>query len=346
MSREPPHIGFLLLPGFTLTPFAALVDVLRLAADQGDRSRPMRLRWSIVAVGLDAVPSSSGVTIGPPEPLGEPSRFDYLVVCGGLLRRSHAADPVIEDYLRRADAAGATIVGLCTGVFMLAQAGLLAGRQACVSWFHLAEFRDEFPDVRADATQLYTVDGRAITCAGGTGAVDVGALIVERHVGAAAARKALHIMVIDDVRPASFPQPQPTLIEAVTDIRVRQAVLLIEQDIATPPSVAALARAVGTSRRQLERLFVAATGRSPAAFVAELRLHHADWLMRTTTRPLTEIAAACGFSDTGHLSRRYRAAFGKAPSVARLDQGRFLPGERRPYAVDNLLDEGVPTAHR
>ncbi len=329
-----PSVAFLPLPNFTLTPFAGLMDMLRLAADEGDGSRPVKLRWSVIGVDGAPVRSSCGVEIQPWEGLGAPARFDYIIVCGGLLRRTHGSDLQIEAYLRAAAAAGATIVGLCTGVFMLAQAGLLAGRRACVSWFHLADFQAQFPDARPDATQLYAVDGPVITCAGGTGAVDVGALIVERRLGPAAAKKALHILVVDAARPASFPQPQPAFAEAIADLRIRRAALAIEQNLGAALSVPALARQAGLSRRQFERLFGAETGFSPAAFIAAMRLRYADWLVRTTDRPLTEIAETCGFSDSAHLSRRYRAKHGRAPSTAR-QAGGFSHGERRPYTRSN-----------
>lgn len=334
MSVPPVQlsVGFVLLPAFTMTPFAALVDVLRLAADDGDGSRPVRCRWRILGARGAPVRSSAGIEIAPDEAHGDPARFDYLVVCGGLLRHSHANDPAIEDYVRAAAAAGVSVIALCTGSFTIARAGLLDGRRACVSWFHHAEFADEFPSVTPVATQLFVVDGNVVTCAGGTGAIDVGAWMIERHLGHGVARKVLDILVADDARPPTAPQPHPSITGQLRDARVRRAALLIEQRLSNPPAIETLARDVGVSRRQLERLFLAETGKSPTAFIGEARLRYARWLMATSARTLTAIAGECGFADAGHFSRRYKARFGVPPSSDRVHAGAANAEDRRPYA--------------
>lgn len=331
-GKDQPRlsVGFLLLPGFTLTPFSSLLDMLRLAADDGDGSRPRRCRWRTLSAGGASVRCSAGVEVAPDEALGDPRRFDYIVVCGGLLRSQEADPEACVAFVKAAAAAGVTLVALCTGSFLLARAGLLDGRTACVSWFHLNEFAEAFPRVRPDATQLYAVDGNVVTCAGGTGAVDVGAWMIERHLGHAAVRKALDILVVEEARPAHTPQPRPSFVGAMRDERVRRCALLIEQRLSDPPSPSALARAVGLSPRQLGRLFVEETGLTPGAFVNELRLRYAQWLMNSSRKTLTAIASECGFTDAAHFSRRYSARFGTRPSADRR-VGSASAGERRPY---------------
>jgi transcriptional regulator GlxA family with amidase domain len=329
---RPVTIGLLPLPMFTLTPFSALLDVIRLAADEGDRSRPVRLRWTVVGLSLEPVTSSCGVALRPWEGLGDPARFDVLVLCGGLLDRDRRADEAVRAYLNAAAEVGVTIVSLCTAVFDLAESGLLDGRRACVSWFHAAEFRARFARVHAVASQLFVEDGTFITCSGGTGAADVGALIVERHLGAAPARKALDILLIEEPRGADHPQPTPVA-PGIENEAVRRAILAVEERLDRSVSIDRLAALVGLSRRQLERQFVAGTGKSPQAFIAELRLRYADWMVRATRLPQTEIAQRCGFADSSHFARNYRAHFGVTPSAARRAGGRFAEGERRPYRL-------------
>lgn len=326
-----PTIALLPLPNFTLTSFALFLDVVRLAADEGDRSRPIRHRWVTVAPTLDPVRASNGLETRPWETLGDPSRFDYIVVCGGLLRRRHDQDAEIEDWLRRADAAGVVILGLCTGVFTLAQAGLLNGYRVCVSWFHVHEFYEEFPEAHAVASELLVVDRDRVTCAGGRGAADMAAWIIERHAGASVARKALDILLFGAPRHGDQLQPRPPLADAVGNDAVRRAILLIEEHHDRVLPIPVLARAVGLSRRQLERLFTQETGKGPAAFAVELRLRHADWLMATTERTLTDIALECGYADVAHFSRSYKQHFGASPSAGRRHAGGYIAGERRPY---------------
>lgn len=325
------RFGFLPLSNFTITPFSAMLDVVRLAADEGDRSRPIKIEWSLIGPGLDPIRASCGVEVRPTEHLGDPARFDYIVVCGGLLRRDRRRDDEIEDFLRHARSAGVGLVALCTGPFLLAQAGVLDGRRVCVSWYHLQEFAELHPGISADAARLFVVDDGIFTCAGGTGAADLGAHIIRKHFGDALAQKALNIMLIDAARNEDFPQPPPSLAAAVSDRRVRQAALLMEQALDAPLPVEKLARRLGLSRRQLERIFRTEAGMSPSAFLAELRLGHADWLIRRGDLTFTRISEICGFSDSSHLSRSYRARFGLSPTQARGIPDDRLRGERRPY---------------
>lgn len=324
-------VGILPLENFTLTPFAALIDMLRLAADEGDGSRQIRISWTVIGASLEPVRSSCGVAIRPWEVLGKPEKFDYLVICGGLLRRDRRLDADLEEYIREAAHRDVRLIGLCTGVFLLAQAGVVDGRTVCVSWYHLQEFEDGFPDVAADATKLFVVDGPILTCAGGPGAADLAAHIIADHLGAALAQKALNILVMDSVRTEGLPQPPPSLAVGVRDPRIRQAALIFEQSLDSPPTMDRLAKRIGLSRRQLERLFVAETGRSPASFLAELRLERADWMIRSGNLQFTRIAEMAGFADSSHLTRAYRKRFGRTPSQARECPDDRLKGERRPY---------------
>src|SRR5688572_2376567 len=169
----PLTIGFLLLPNFTLTAFAAFLDAFRLAADEGDKSRQISYRWAVMSLGDCAVKSSSGVVVQPTERLCHPKQLDYLTVVGGLLRASDYRNSKLAEYLREVAGAGLPLIGLGTGSFALAHAGLLAGRRCCVSWYHLQDFRDAFPNQPVVSDQLFVVDRDRITCAGGTGVVDL-----------------------------------------------------------------------------------------------------------------------------------------------------------------------------
>lgn len=304
-------VGFILLPSFTMTPFAALTDMLRLAADDGDRSRPRRARWRVVGSG--ATMSSAGISVEPSEPIGNLNRFDHVVVCGGLLPPEGQYDGELLAALRQAH----SVIGLCTASFALAQAGLLDGRRACVSWFHHAAFRDAYPDIIVSGTEIFIVDGSVVTCAGGAGALDVGAWLIERHLGAATARKALDILLAAESRAPDAPQPHRTA-RPLRDARLRTVALLVEQRLGSPPGVRQLAATVGMSSRHLARLFVGETGLTPTAFIRDAQLNQSRLLIATTRRSLSHIANETGFADAAHFSRAFRRRFGVPPSrVAR-----------------------------
>ena len=315
-------VGFILLRNFTLLPFAAIIDALRLAADEGDRSRQINCHWTILGEPDKTIRASCGVRVDAWEPPGDPTRFDYIVVVGGLLHRGEPASPATLDYLAAAAAAGVTLVGVCTGAIALARAGLMSGRRCCVSWFHYNDLVDEFPDVIPVADQLFVVDGRLITCAGGAGAVDLAGWMIEKHLGPGWAQKSLHIMVVDRARPPNTPQPQPPVAIDVANERVRRAVLLIEQNIAAPLGAEAVARHVNISRRQLERLFRCELGMGIQAFSRRLRLHYGLWLLIRSDRRVTDIALDCGFADTSHFNRLFRRTYGLSPSTVRSGDDR------------------------
>lgn len=310
-------VGFILLPHFTLLPFAAFVDCLRLAADEGDSSRQIHVRWSVLGTGKEPVRASCGVEIAPWESFGEPARFDYIAVVGGLLQNEPAADAATVGFLREAATMNVPLIGLCTGPFALIQAGLMRGRRCCVSWYHHRDLVERFPEVTPVADQLFVVDGNRITCAGGMAAADLAAWLIEHHCGRAWAQKSLHIMLIDHARRGSASQPQPLLYDQVHDNRVRRAILLIEQHLNEPLSSSELARRVHVSKRQLERGFQEELGLSPQQFSRQLRLRYGLWLLTHTARSISEIGWECGFADTAHFSRQFKALFGKTPSAAR-----------------------------
>ena len=163
-------VGFLLLSNFTLTPFATFIDALRLAADEADLSRPIRCRWSTIASVRRPIKSSCGIEITPEDTLGDPSRFDYVVVVGGLLHKGEPADEQTLTFLREAARRNVTVVGLCTATLTLIRSGIMSGHRCCVSWFHYQDLVREFPEITPIADQVFVVDRRRITCAGGAGA--------------------------------------------------------------------------------------------------------------------------------------------------------------------------------
>ena len=189
----PPRlrVGFILARRFTLCAFANFVDVLRLAADEGDRSRPVSCSWRVLSASMEPVRSSSGVAVGPDERLGDPARFDYVVVVGGLIDAIERLDPEYVAFLRRAAADGVPLVGVCTGAFILYRAGLMRGYRCCVSWFHHDDFLEQFEGLESVSDRIFVVDRDRLTCSGGVSSAHLAAWLVDRHVGRAAATKSL-----------------------------------------------------------------------------------------------------------------------------------------------------------
>ncbi len=309
------RVAFLLAPRFTLTAFAGFVDALRLAADDGDRSRQRLIRWDVL--GSEPVRSSCGCSVAPTATLGEAAAWDVVVVVGGLLHGGQKVPGAVTAFLREAAAAGRRLVGLCTGSFVLARAGLLDGHLACVSWFHRADFEAEFPGHRVVSNRMFVVDRERLTCAGGTSVVHLAAHLIEQAVARASATKALRILIEDQPLPATALQPEEVLTERASDPLVRKAMLLLEQRLHEALAVQAVCDQLGLGRRQLERRFRQDVGLSPAGYRLRLRLERARWLLVHSDLEVGSVSLECGFQDSAHFARAVRQAYGRSPRELR-----------------------------
>jgi transcriptional regulator GlxA family with amidase domain len=311
------RIAFLLTPRFTLTAFAGFVDALRLAADEGDRSRQRHIRWAVLDGTAGPVFSSCGVSVAPNAPLHSPKDYDYVVVVGGLLHGGQQVPARLTAFLREAAAAGVKLVGLCTGSFVLARAGLMGGRVACVSWFHREEFAAEFPECRIVSNQMFIVDRDRLTCAGGTSVVHLAAHIIEGTVGRASAVKALRIMIEEQPLPSRTLQPEQVLSVRSNDTVVHKAMLMLEQHLHATATIEELCAPLGIGRRQLERRFQRDVGLSPAEYRQRLRLERAHWLLQNTDLEVVEVSLQCGFQNSTNFARAVRNALGLSPRELR-----------------------------
>lgn len=336
VSTPRLRVGFVLTPRFTLSAFATFVDVLRLAADDGDGSRPIRCGWSLLSHDMAPIQSSCGVRLEPDERLGDPSRFDYIVVVGGLVDGALAFAPEQATFLRRAAAANIHIAGLCTGVFALARIGLMDGYRCCVSWFHHDDFLNEFEQMRPVSDQIFVVDRDRLSCSGGVSAAHLAAFLVDRHLGRAAARKSLSILMIDEAMAGDRPQPGLPIELSARDPLVRRALLSMQQNLQAPQSIARIARDLGVGRRKLERHFSADLGIAPADASIRIRLAQARMLLSRSARTVTRIAEETGFCDASHLIRVFRDAEGITPELWR---------QRNPYEPEPAPPQTAPQLH-
>ena len=311
------RVGFILAPHFTISAFASFLDVLRLAADDGDQSRQINCEWHILSHNGEPVRSSSAVEVRPDAPLARPKDYDYIVVVGGLLKEQVKIGPEYTRFLRAAADQGVPLVALCTAVFLLHEAGLLDGYKCCVSWFHHDDFLETFEGMVPISDQIFVVDRDRLTCSGGTSSAHLAAFLVERHVGRAAAQKSLHIMIIDEFQVAEKPQPGLPLELSTRDPLVSRALRRIQQRLDAPEPAENLARALGVSKRKLERHFQKALNLTPSNAAMRIRLAQAKMMIERTDRTIVDIANSTGFCDASHFSRVFSKQEGTAPAAYR-----------------------------
>jgi transcriptional regulator GlxA family with amidase domain len=316
-------VGLLLWPSFPLLSLASFCDCLRHAADLGDQSRQLRCTWTLLGPTDDTVEASCGVSVPVRAYSGKASRFDYFVVIGGLLPRLEHVDPRYWDALRDADAAGVPLIGLCTGSFVLAKAGYMHDRVACVHSFHYDDYQSMFPGLRVVTNADYVIDGNRITCAGGVSAIELATRLISVHCGADRASKVIHQMTVSRKSGTSFVERRRALgYLAVDSLLLRHAIVLMEENLEAPLTIAAIARMTGSNARQLERVFMSEMGVTPKEFYRTMRLRYARWLLLNSAKRVTAIAYECGFADSAHFIRGFREAYGVTPGKLRASLSR------------------------
>ncbi|QBK04243.1 GlxA family transcriptional regulator [Hylemonella gracilis] len=323
------RIGILLWPRFPLLSLAGLCDALRHAADLGDQSRQVRCSWSVLGLPGTRITASSGVEIPVQEALDSGTKFDYIAVIGGLLPFMDDVEPHYLAFLRRADEAGVPLIGICTGTFVLARAGLMKDQLACIHPFHVDDWKRMFPKARFATNCDYVFDGPRISCAGGVSIIELATELIRVHCGPDRAAKVVHQMSVSQRSSSSHIARRHALGYASADNeKLRQAIILMEKNLSIPLEISVIAKLVNSSSRQLERVFLAETGASPSEFYRNSRLKYGRWLLTTTDSTINDIAFECGFSDAAHFIRHFQQCYGVAPG--RLRKALTSTGTRVP----------------
>ncbi len=310
-------IGFVLANSFTLSAFALFVDTLRLASDEFDRSGRVLADWEVLGSTRHLITSSCGVKVAPTSDFVDPNQFHYIVVVGGLLDNESSINQETTNFLKQASKKNVKLIGVCTGSFILAEIGLMTEHRTCVSWLHYNTFPERFPDHQVRSDRIFNLDRTRGSCAGGSSAADMAALIVRRHISKEAERNALEVLHIEKARTALAIQTRKPLSIECKDPRVRAVPITMEQHIEGRLPIEELAASVGLSRRQLERLFMGETKSSPALVYRRVRMERAKQLLVKTKASLIEIALEVGFENASHFSRAFSQTFGKSPTKVR-----------------------------
>lgn len=311
-SPTPRRFTFLLLDRFTMLPFAAALDSLRLANKMAGVSL---YDWRLIGPQGDFAACSNGAQIRLDGGLGDDiavTRDDVVIVCGGDDVTARATRPVLA-WLRKQARTGAVLGAVCTGAHVLARAGLLDGRRATIHWENHDSFAEIFPDVQLHR-QVFVDDGTRLTAGGGTSSIDMMLHVIGQAQGADLASQIADQMLHTGIRTGRDHQRLSIATRiGIRHPRLAAVVARIEANLENPISPSELAADAGMSTRQLERLFMRYLNRSPKRYYLEARLGRARQLLLNTDLPLIEIAIACGFSSSSHFSKCYRERYGTSP---------------------------------
>ena len=216
-------------------------------------------------------------------------------------------------WLRREARRGLTIGGLCTAAYPMAKAGLLDDKKATIHWEYPDSFAEEFLEVELTKT-VFVCDGNRYTTAGGTSSIDLLLKIIADEHGEELANAVADQMIYSSIRTDQDTQrlSVPTRI-GVRHPKLSKVIQMMEINIEEPISPSILAKDVGMSTRQLERLFRRYLDRSPKRYYMELRLQKARNLLMQTDMSVINVALACGFASPSHFSKCYRAHYDTTP---------------------------------
>jgi len=281
------------------------------------------------SLGGGPVRTSSGLRLAPDGDLHGTTGPDVLLVPGGEGARQ--ADPGLVAWLRAHGGRARKLVSVCTGAFLLAEAGLLDRRRVTTHWAYCAALAARFPGVTVDPEPIFVADGNVITSAGVTAGIDLALALVEDDLGRDAALDIARHLVVFLRRPGNQAQFSTQLAAQLAD---REPLREVQQWITDHPaadlSVQTLASRASLSPRQFARAFSAEVGMPPGRYVDRVRLETARRRMEDTADGVEETARRCGYGTPEAMRRAFVRALGVSPAEYRRRLTPSLPMTQAP----------------
>jgi transcriptional regulator GlxA family with amidase domain len=312
--RRPEIVAVLLFSGAPI--FESSIPLSVFGVDRQDAGVP-RYRLLVCAGEEGPLATTGGLTLTAPHGLEALSRAGTVVVPAW---RSAAQLPPPEALaaLRKAHAEGARIIGLCTGAFVLAAAGLLDGRPATTHWMYAPTLAKRYPQVQVDPRELFIDDGDVLTSAGTAAGIDLCLHVVRNDHGSEAAAALARRLVVPARRSGGQAQYiDRSLPEEIGNDPLAEVVTWALDNLSKQFDVEALAARAYMSRRTFDRRFRSLTGSAPLQWLISQRVLQAQRLLETTEASVDEVARRCGFRSPVALRGHFRRQLGVSPAVYR-----------------------------
>jgi transcriptional regulator GlxA family with amidase domain len=252
-------------------------------------------------------------------------------------------DPAVVDWLRRRVPTVRRYGSVCTGVFLLAAAGLLDGKKVTTHWECVGQLRDEYPDLILDSDQIFIRDGALSTTAGVTAGMDLALALVEEDYGRDLALIVARYMVMFLKRPGGQSQFSAHLVAQMSGkTPIQQAQEYVLGNLTDPLSVESMASRAGMSTRNFSRVFRSEMNMTPAEFVETARLDAARRMLQDTAMPLQRIATLCGFGNVDSMRRTFMRNLGVSPlDYRRRFRTAWTDSSGRPLVTEKVTSEPV-----
>jgi transcriptional regulator GlxA family with amidase domain len=316
----PPPVQILDVAG-PLEVFSNAPDYEVVLANPGTE-RSLRTNRTIV-LG-DATPSAE--IVGP---------IDTLILVGGPGAESGIYDPAFIAWIASAARGSRRVASICTGAFLLAEAGLLDGKKAVTHWSFCERLAREYPSVRVRSDPIYVRDGSTYTSAGITAGIDLSLALVEEDHGHEVALRIARFLVMFLVRPGGQAQYSHMLSHqsaAATPLRELQVWML--EHLHESLTVEALAERVGMSARHFTRVCLRETGMNPGQFVDRMRVEAAQQMIDSSPKGMKEIAVASGFKSAETMRRAFSRILGVTAAEY---ASRFRSSLSRPFMSEKPM---------
>lgn len=306
------RINFMIYPGYSAM---ALAVITVFETVNMTRAEPYyEIRFVSEHGGL--IQTSSGLKLHT-EPFDNEAA-DTLIIGGATSVDTFS--PQLIDCIRNAQARTRRTAAICTGAFLLAEAGLLDGHRATTHWYYARELQNRFPKIKVEEDKIFINDGSIWTSAGMSAGLDLALALVENDLGTEVARSVARKLVMYHRRAGGQSQFSALLeLEPKSD-RIRMALTYARENIQKPLSVDDLANAAHISPRQFSRAFKSETGQSPAKAIENLRIETAKNLMEQSQHSLDVIAKLTGFYNPDRMRRAFLRTFGQPPQVIRRNE--------------------------
>ncbi len=312
-SQGGRQVAFLLVDKFSMFSLAAAIDTMRSANRLLGRDV---YGWTTVSPDGDAVIASNGLPLKVDYSVADMPAADMLFVCVGLTTEFPGKSKVLAA-LRSWGRRGGALGALSVGSYLLAEAGQLDGYRCTIHWENRAGFKERFPEIECTGN-VFEIDRKRYSCAGGTTSIDLMLEIVRADFGQSLANEVANQFQHERIRsPVDRQRVGPERDLTGKSDKLRRIVELMADNLDEPKSAVELARHAGLSVRQVERLFLRHLNMTPGRYYMRLRLERARELLRQTNLPILDVAIATGFTSHSYFAQSYRLMFGRPPSEER-----------------------------
>jgi transcriptional regulator GlxA family with amidase domain len=312
------RIGILAYDGVQALDVAGPADVFTTANTILQHKTPP---YEVLLLGTrkGALRTESGLSYYVGDTLPEAGLLDTIIVPGGSsLRLDPKVRSAVANWLRERARLARRVVSVCTGIYGLAESGLLDGRSVTTHWRYARDVQERWKAIRVDADAIFVKDGKFYTSAGITAGIDLSLALVEEDHGSEVALSVARELVVYLKRSGGQLQfSQPLLLQTRAQGKFGDIASWIRGNLDEDLTVEALAEHANLSLRQFNRKFKAFFGVTPADFVQELRLDEARWLLVNSDSAMDDLAANVGYRSDDTFRRAFERQFGVAPGEYR-----------------------------